>query len=410
MAVRRKLANVADMMLKQYMQRRQAEYESQLIQQRQQEAAQQQFEFSTLGRIQQDPALAQRLLKSGRDKIGSFNTQDFIPTEEEAIGGAAKELAGISDLQKLPTQLDIEMSTRGRPGFPQQDPTPIGDLIRQRTQREAAIKGGTTRVPIEEMLPTGAKQSRYINPETQDAPIPTGLGIVEQGGLEDQAKRATLTTLGPALAAQQGREAGASAAAQYPWQQKLAQTHADISLLNQQEMDDYRREHPKATAEQVNRREKAQVALNSIADVRTMLGEMETRGMTGALLGRAAKLATGEIKSESLFANPTDAQLAGEFFSTIGLLTSLTANVHSGMRGAGSPTMLKYFQSLINGIGDVSITTGQLDALERLMQQYKDHPDAPAELPIPGYTAGRVDPRTPLDPTIQQLLDRSKGR
>src|SRR3990167_7318520 len=156
MAVRRKLGNFAEMMLKQYMAQRQARYESDLIKERQNEAAQQQFDFSTLGRVQQDPALAQRLLKSGRSKIGSFNTQDFIPTQEEAQGSIAE------DIRKDPSKFDplsIISQYNSTPGAAEGPDAraPIEQLINQRNQAREQQRNMTPQQMVEAVSPTGAK-------------------------------------------------------------------------------------------------------------------------------------------------------------------------------------------------------------------------------------------------------------
>lgn len=212
-------------------------------------------------------------------------------------------------------------------------------------------------------------------------------------------------------AVETGLKAGASEAAQFPYQQKLAQTRADLSLSNQTQMDDYRRSHPKATSASLDQKAGADHALSMIGDVRALADEMDKRGLLGAIAGRGAELAAGSIKSEQVFKRPEDAQLAAQFFSEMGLLQKLTARVHGGVRAAASPLMAQQFDKILSGIGDRSILEGQLSAVEQVMKTYAENPDAPALLNIPGFQPNAPQNQSgppSIDPSILELLNRKR--
>lgn len=209
-----------------------------------------------------------------------------------------------------------------------------------------------------------------------------------------------------------GLKAGATAKAEFPFQQSLAKTRADLALSNATAIDEFKRLHPKATAQQLERVAGAHHALEMSAQTRAQLAEMEKRGMTGALKGRAADMMAGKIKSEALFKNPEDAQLASEFFSGMGFLAKKAAQVHGGLRAGSSPEMARQFEKLINGFGDRSMTEGQLNTVDRIMRIYAENPDAPDNLAIPGLEPASFQgphqpgPDSPLPPSIGNLLNR----
>lgn len=230
----------------------------------------------------------------------------------------------------------------------------------------------------------------------------------QTGAADTQTELEKQRGLTPILVSRAGQSAGAEAAATFPWSQKLAQTRADVSLMNQKEMDDYRNSHPKATADMLTQRNGAVHALSLIDEVKQLESEMDRRGMMGPLAGNAAKFASGKIKTEDLFHNPDDAQLAAEYFSEMGLLQKLAARVHGGARAAASPAMDAIFSKIVSGVGDKSIVNGQLDAVANVMNIYKDNPGAPTNINIPGapIVTNLIDPRIAPPAGVQELLNR----
>lgn len=291
---------------------------------------------------------------------------------------------------------------------------------------------------IEELLAAGKRTTDQKAAEAQATARGTGLGGEEADAANAPAilerKKLDATTMGPINATNAGLTEGAQldaqndparqsahargvgldssmrAAGAFPWEQKLAQTRADLSLANQTALQEYLRKNPKATPAAQERLAGANHALEMSGQVRTMLDEMDKRGMLGPLKGRATQLASGTIKSEDLFPNPDDARLAATFFSEMGYLSKKAAQVHGGVRAAGSPQMAAQFEKILNGFGDKSLTAGQLDAVDNIMRIYSGNPDAPDMLAIPGLPNPKDQgPGTqPLDPSIEELLNRGK--
>lgn len=195
-----------------------------------------------------------------------------------------------------------------------------------------------------------------------------------------------------------GQKAGTEAAAKFPWEAKLAQTRADTTLLNAKALDDYRKAHPAATADQLNRAHKAMTA-NSMIDteIHPLLDEMQKRDMLGMISSRFDELMTNKIKTSELFKTPEDAQLAARFMDDAKLLSSLVANVHAGQRGAAGAESMKYFKQIFNGIGDINIQKGQLGSIHKLMDLYANDPNAPDNFPIDGFNFSAPGTQAPPD-------------
>jgi hypothetical protein len=300
----------------------------------------------------------------------------------------------------------------------QKDNDYLRQLLDQAKSRQAML-GSEANKPtgvMDTINPDGSKQSVPFNPRTMPAAgLPTGLNAGQLGvnkGIEAQS-----AAPGQGAAASQiedltrdakvktaGAEAGARAGAELPYQLRLAQVHADLSLLNQKAIDEYKRAHPHATASELNRQSAAQTALTTIAENREMLEELDKQGLIGPLAGRAADIESGKIKAEDLFADKNQAKLAADYFASMRLLKSLAAVAHGGARGGGSVGMDHIFGQIISGIGDKSIVSGQLDALQRIMEKYANDPNSTPMGPedIPG-----MPPKGPS--ALDKLRSRSSG-
>ncbi len=209
-----------------------------------------------------------------------------------------------------------------------------------------------------------------------------------------------------AVATGAGLIAGADAKAKLPYEKELAQTRANVQLLNQKEIDDYKKSHPGIPAEQLNKHANATSAITLIdSEIKPLYDEMAKRNMLGTLAGRAEEIATNKLKTEKLFPNPEDAQLAARFFDSSKLLSSLVAKTHGGARAISSQGTQNYFNQIFNGIGDPAILKGQLGSVYKLMQIYQDKPDTPEGFPIPGFDPTAVQGSgLELSPRLKQRL------
>jgi hypothetical protein len=423
MAFRRRLGNLAGEILSRRLDRKQAEYQSELIRKRQMEMEGINTQQQILSRILQDPDLAERI-RARMPQVAGVDVSSFIPTTDQMGRKAATELSKVTDLAAVPTQEDIQGQYGGR--------VPIETLLAQAEARRKAITGAEKPVEQNYINDAGVKVSERVNPYDAMGRVFQQERTGEQEGSRKGAEQlATLQT--PGLTETQigtanqleagtraekvktvGAETTAREAAQFPFQMRLAQTRADLQFQQKKEWDEWQTSHPKATTQERNKASNAIAALSSIGEIRQMLDEMDKRGLLGPISGRAAEIAAGRIKAEELFPNKEDATLAANYFSSMKLLSSLAAVTHGGARGGGSIQMVKQFEKVLSGTGDRSIIEGQLNAMERLMSHYKEHPEAPAPMEVPGIPKPGPqarDPRQPLqlDPTIQMLLNRNKG-
>lgn len=415
MARRRALARFADTYLHHHLATKQMEEQERLIGERQMEIAKFNHQANTEDKLSTaalgDPTgrIIERLIKGGRSTLGGMDLKPLAPTRERAAGTVSTDIDSANNLGELPTLGGIARGYAATPGAsnaapggintpgadglaPTPAPTAIEDLMAQRQQKMADLKAGAP--PVNKtFMDQGVESSVSVNPwEDQGTVRPTERTGIEEGqrqGAIDQAAA-------PGAAIKAGAEAGARSQAEFPWQLKLAKTRADYALLNQKGMEDYKASHPKASQQEVNRASTATTAVGYSQEVRLMLDEMEKRGMLGPLSGRAYDIFQGKVKAEALFQNPDDAKLAANFFSSMKLLSSLAAVAHGGSRGGGSIQMVKQFESILNGIGDKSIITGQLDSLERLMEHYRTNPAEPYVIENPSLQGG--PPTAPQDP------------
>lgn len=439
MAHRRGFGEFADIMLRSHLQRRNQQQdqeaqdqERQMLLQDQQRFAQDQQQRqqenaaheAVLQRALIDPRVMQKLALSGQ-KLPGIDPRMLQQTPDEATGNVAGEIAKANSLAEVKTPSDVLGLTKAQPGFKnqlpdqgmesstgfdlkgapvQRDPnlepvragqTPIEELMKQVAAKKQAQLDALPRREIQGAIQPDGSKSTLVQDPMQMGATKTEFSPQEQTGQAVDKQ----TALMPGAVKQAGQEAGARAAADFPWQSKLAQVRADNSLANATALDDYKRTHPKATSAQLDQRAGADHAIEMIGEVRQLEAEMNKRGLMGPLRGRGAQFAAGQIKAEDLFSNPDDAKLAAEFFSEIGFLSKLAARVHGGTRAASSPGMAAAFDKLVSGIGDESIVTGQLNSVERIMKIYQDNPGAPPLVDIPGMSA-------PGTPTVLDKLNQ----
>lgn len=220
MAFRRNLGNLAGTVLENRLKRRDAEYNSSLVGQRQSELAMLQDRLraaqakdarnaSLLTSVLGDPAKGNRLAHAGVQDIDGLPISGLSYSPEEATGGAAKDIAGITNRAGLPTDEDIQMANLGRPGF---DPSSLPELFKQRDARRGALD---TADQYETDL-GGARaqvnaQGSAMGKEQADATnFPAQLGRDKQKGMQTSAINvAEQGAMNPVLAQRAGMVAGA---------------------------------------------------------------------------------------------------------------------------------------------------------------------------------------------------------
>ncbi len=420
MALRRRLGNrvggLAQTLLQSHLQQmgqiRGQENAAMLQRQNQEAASNEQAQNRTLDEVLRDPSKLESYLNSNPDgMLGGIKLSTFRPPIEDVVSGLGSKIAGESDLNKIPTQAGAETMLAAAPfgGAAAKDPTQVAKLTQLIADRQAQLKANAPPELRKSVDANGVAQDQYQNKwEQLNQPAlptePTGAQKGAQGLDQWQANEGSPERLASDVS-QAGKKAGAEAAATLPFQAQLAKIHADTSLLSQKEMEDYRQTHPKLSTEEINKHDNATVALGTAQEARTMLDEMDKRGMMGPIASRGAELAGGKIKSEDLFANPDDAKLAAQYFSTMKLLASIAAKAHGGVRAVSSPGTMQYWNSIVSGIGDKPIVQGQLDAVEQIMKKYQADPHSSVEIPalaLPGgTTTGPAD-----SPWIHSVLGR----
>lgn len=323
---------------------------------------------------------------------------------EDAAAPVAETIAKANSLGDAQTEQDVRnqyamrggrdtLSSRNfgqglqstdNPGGDQQ----IASLVAQAAAKQKQLTDVANRPNqvVYQANPNGSKTAIGVNPANMpDGGIQTELDAGTQGKLEGE--KLLSGQLSPEITAAKAKQEGAVTTArekaQFPWQQKLAQVRADMAQKEYTDRQNWILNHPKATAQQVNKRDMATAGLGRIQEIRTMADEMEKRGLLGAIQGRWNDLAAGKIKSSDLSGNPDDAKLIADYVTSSKLLSSLVAVTHGGARGGGSVELTKKFESIFNGVGDKAILDGELDSLQRLMQGYADHPDTPQTYDIP---------------------------
>lgn len=218
MAMLRKFGNLAQFLFQHHLRQREDEYQSSLAMERQEALSKQNFAQRVLEKAATDPAFAARLKAGGQQMVGDMPIDAFIPSSEQAMGEVSKAI------QEKPGEFDplsIINRYNSTPGAASGSDAraPIEQLIQQRNSRMEQERLNTPRVKVSETLPTGGTQDRFINPAMQDEPITTGLDAGRRGELdlatwlsnEGSTARRDIET------DQAGAEAGASAAAQLPY-------------------------------------------------------------------------------------------------------------------------------------------------------------------------------------------------
>lgn len=399
----RQLGQLAETLLGSHLKRRQLSYENDLLTERQNQSQQHQMANNLLQKVFADPKIASRLVQGGQTMIGGQDITPFAQTPDDAAEPLMEDIGKSTTPNMVKTDADILNLYGAQPGANHSGNNPqIAQLMQQakakRDQQMALLAPKEiTGITAED----GSTTTRLVPgaEALKGGDYKTGLSASQQGvnegvkagaaapGLASAQNVITNTTAGPNARAA-GLKAGAVSNAEFPNQQALAQTRADLALQNATALDDYKRAHPKATAAELDQKAGADHALQMISDVRTMADEMDKRGLMGPLRGRGAQIASGQVKASDLFSKPEDAELAAQFFSEAGFLNKLAARVHGGTRAAGSPGMSAAFDKLFSGVGDRNIVEGQLKSVEQVMRIYAENPNAPALLQIPGMEAG----------------------
>lgn len=444
MALRRRIGNLAEILLKQNLAAQQAEDQDALIRRRQAELSRQGAEQQILGKTLGDDSgqMVERLLAGGISKLGGIDLSGLRHTREDAANRVSTAIASTDTLGKAMTPADIVGAYQGEAGasnvapggsneidpttglIPTPKRTAIEDLMAQNQAKVQGLRRAAPPVQRKFMNPAGIESEVTVNPyDDQGVERPTertpeqegartgAVAVAAQPGTTAAKVAETNALAGPQARAAGMREAATSAAA-YPWQVKIAQVRADNSLLAQKEMDDYKRTHPKLTGQELNRANTAITGQGYLRETRALMEEMAKRNLLGPVAGRVNEIMAGKIKAEDLFQNPDEAKLAANFFSSMGYLSSLIAVVHGGSKGGGSIQLVKEMQKQLNAGGDPSIIAGQMDALDRLLTHYREDPGRPEPMqyPTPGSEPAPGGPGGELDPTIQELLNRGVRR
>lgn len=288
-------------------------------------------------------------------------------------------------------------------------PDALRNLLAERQAKSAELGQADAKEGVWKTLELadGTKKDFFI-PKSQYATY--GVTPDQSGGLTVQQNAATqgsneatkyVAANSPAVqqnkATQAGLNSGAEHKAAFPFENQLDANRQMREQSRQQYMYDYERNHPKATADELNRLAAANSARDQIALVRSELDEMDKRGMIGPIAGRFNELSTGKIKAEQLFKDPNDARLAARFDGDVDLLGKLALKAHLGVRGAASPEQSKQFKAnVLSAVGSKSIIQGQLDSLDDIMGVYQKDPNAPTGYVIPG----RTDPFKPFPGSV----------
>lgn len=146
--------------------------------------------------------------------------------------------------------------------------------------------------------------------------------------------------------------------------------------------------------------------------------ELDRRGLFGPIMGRLRDLATrfgttgspeqvqaaAEELGNAIASDPTlnTDELAGQFATSLGLMTSGMGRVHGGARGGGSIQMINYLKTLLSGTTTLPMFVGRLNALDSFLKTYAEGPGgessvAPAQAAPP-----------PADDIYQQYLNRTR--
>lgn len=439
MAKLRRVGRLADYLLKTYDASEAAKQQSQLIQQRQQEAAAQAF----ADKVMSNPAIARSFTKAGVTQLGGMPLEPFAPSDTEVTGGLIGAMGkantpgavpGDEEIAAMLQANDVPLASYGGSahtgtGLPERStfrPSQNGELpstvpnmrsqnldtatqaatgIRARLQPEYDVEHSIDQTYRDESGQQFSGRTTIANALKQGAK-PTERTAAQQGAYQGETKLGELNT--PGLQAAEDKHNRLQALEQSLGQAQGAHLYTVPKIMYDSDTGQahaYRSgpggfeevELPpgitdvkpmKLSAQQVNRRETAGQAIAYIGGIRQQLDEMDQRGLLGPIAGRVSDLFARKLKLEDVFtslsdpsntgiSDPQEARLAANFFSSMRLLTSLAAVVHGGARGGGSPNLVKQMEQIVNGIGDKNLTVGQLDAMERLMRLYADQPDAP---------------------------------
>jgi hypothetical protein len=413
MAFRRQLGNLALLLLKSNMDQEQDQRNQQAIKDREMDVAsynrgsiEKQAELNrregTLNDYRDHPDVALRALQGTANTPSDPEADPYVQRDREALAPSFDMVSKAQELNQLPSM--SALFANRKPGI-QTNLTPITELYNARQSQEANIKDANQA----EVAQKG--DEAYTTAYNTGSANNDVAGATLQDRIDQTNAMNTGTSASTASAG--GATAGAEAGARFPWEEKLAKVRADFSLLNQQAIDEYKRSHPRATAQELNRQSGAHTALTTSGIIREEAKAMNDRGLMGPLASHWVDLAAGKVKAEALFKSPEDAQLAAKFISDTKLLQSLAANIHSGARGAASPALIaNHWEKILSPNGDLSIFNGQLDAVDQIMTLYAKDPNAPA-VQLPAYAQPPVSKSefsSPVTDLTPGLAGRLGGR
>lgn len=140
--------------------------------------------------------------------------------------------------------------------------------------------------------------------------------------------------------------------------------------------------------------EGAQMIAPHVPELARLAEEMDKRGLFGPVMGRITALATkfgttgspeevqqnAQLLADAIANDPTinSDRLAGQFATTLGLMTSGMGRVHGGARGGGSIQMINYLKSLLSGTSSLPLFLGRLDAMNSYLKTYAAGPGGAA--------------------------------
>lgn len=215
MAMRRRVGNLADTLLRSHLQKRNLSHQSELVKQRQLEVSQQRLaeqghqaamnrEQELLTRVLGDPSggMAAAMQRAGID-INGYDLNAFMPTEDQIMGQAGSKIQAANELKDIPQDLEMLLSGSVRPEMAK-DPRNIERLQMTANAERAGISAGSHQAKIDEAVPGpiksntgpgGAEQTVYKTPfEAAEMPaFPTERTAGQEGarqGVIQQAQNA----------------------------------------------------------------------------------------------------------------------------------------------------------------------------------------------------------------------------
>jgi hypothetical protein len=195
MAVRRRIGNLAEMLLKARQQMQLQDRQGEMVRQRQIELAELNDQNQLFQRVLQDPELARRLARSGQEKFKAL-----APTAEEDTAAIGEPIQKAKSLEELPTGEDLFAGTRAKSSG--DISSQLMGLIAQRNAKEASItsvmRDKATPTKVDSMGSGGVAQTQYVNPYDLEklGPLATERTGEQEGQRAGATELAKVTTPG----------------------------------------------------------------------------------------------------------------------------------------------------------------------------------------------------------------------